>query len=146
MQNLRLAEQVVVGDFNLHHEHWGGSRVQRSDYESDELLEIMDEFSMTSHLSAGTITFEEADRRSTIDLSLTTIGSVDRLIRCEVDESINHDSDHLPIVTSLDFTVTQLQPKTRLKWKAINEAIFTRTLRQQLPPLWRPRTKIALDA
>lgn len=146
MQNLRLAEQIVVGDFNLHHEHWGGSRVQQSDDEADELLEIMDEFSMTSHLPEGTITFEEANRRSTIDLSLTTIGLVDRLIRCEIDESINHDSDHLPIVTSLDLTVLQLQPKTRLKWKAIDEAVFTKTLRQELPSLRRPRTKTALDA
>ncbi|OAQ61321.1 reverse transcriptase [Purpureocillium lilacinum] len=146
MQKLRQMEQVVIGDFNLHHEHWGGSRVQQSDDEADELLEIMDEFSMTSHLPEGTITFEEANRRSTIDLSLTTIGLVDRLIRCEIDESINHDSDHLPIVTSLDLTVLQLQPKTRLKWEAIDEAVFTKTLRQELPSLRGPRTKAALDA
>ncbi|KAJ6439009.1 reverse transcriptase [Purpureocillium lavendulum] len=132
MQNLRQMEQIIIGDFNLHHEHWGGK--------------IMDEFSMTSHLREGTITFEEADRRSTIDLSLTTIGLVDRLIRCEIDESINHDSDHLPIVTSLDLAVIQLQPKMRLKWKAIDEAAFTKTLKQELPSLRRPRTKTALDA
>lgn len=145
MQGLRHEEQIVVGDFNLHHEHWGGSTVRQADEEADELLEIIDEFSLTSHLPVGTITFEEADRRSTIDLSLTTIGLVDRLIRCGVDEEIKHDSDHLPIVTSLDLAITQLRPKSRLKWKAIEEAVFTKTLRRQLPPIRRPRTKTALD-
>ncbi|KAJ6436234.1 reverse transcriptase [Purpureocillium lavendulum] len=146
MQGLRQGEQIVVGDFNLHHEHWGGSRVRRADDEADELLEIMDELSLTSHLPAGTITFEEADRQSTIDLSLSTIGLVDRLIKCGIDEDINHDSDHLPIVTSLDITTTQLQPKSRLKWKAIDKAAFSKTLRQQLPSIRRPRTKAALDS
>lgn len=66
MQNLHRVEQVVIGDFNLRHEHWGGSRVQRPDDDADELLEMMDEFSMTSHLPEGTITFEEADRCPTM--------------------------------------------------------------------------------
>ncbi|KAJ6436839.1 reverse transcriptase [Purpureocillium lavendulum] len=116
MQGLRQGEQIVVGDFNLHQEHWGGSRVRRADDEADELLEIMDDFSL-----------------------------VDRLIKCGIDEDINHDSDHLPIVTSLDITTTQLQPKSRLKWKAIDKAAFSKTLRQQLPSIRRPRTKAALD-
>ncbi|KAJ6437601.1 zinc knuckle [Purpureocillium lavendulum] len=146
MQGLRQGEQIVVGDFNLHHERWGGSRVRRADDEADELLEIMDDFSLTSHLPAGTITFEEADRQSTIDLSLSTIGLVDRLTKCGIDEDINHDSDHLPIVTSLDITTTQLQPKSRLKWKAIDKAAFSKTLRQQLPSIRRPRTKAALNS
>ena len=104
----------------------------------------MGESSLTSHLPTGTIAYKEANRRSTIDLSLTTIGPADRLISCDIDEDVNHDSDHL-IFTLLDLAVAQLQSKARLNWKAIDEGTFIETLRQRLPPIWRPRTKTALD-
>ena len=145
LQAMHQEEHIVVGDFNLHHTCWGGSAVRRTEEEADDLIEIMDEFGLTSNLPTGTITYMEADRQSTIDLSLTTIGLADRLIKCEIDEDVNHDSDHLPIVTSLDLTITRLQPKARLNWKAVDEAAFIETLRHRLPPLRRPRTKTALD-
>ena len=38
MSRLRQAEQVVVGDFNLHHPYWGGLNIQRTDPEAEEVL------------------------------------------------------------------------------------------------------------
>ncbi|KAI3534405.1 reverse transcriptase [Colletotrichum abscissum] len=138
-------EQIVVGDFNLHHELWGGSDIRAPDREATELLELMDDMNLTSQLRAGTITYEEGDRRTTIDLCLVTVGLVNRMIRCEVDHNINHDSDHLPIATSLHITATELQREEKRKWKTIDKETFIETLRGSLPEIQRSRTKAALD-
>jgi hypothetical protein len=70
---------------------------------------------------------------------------VDRLIRSEVDREIDHDSDHLPIVTELDMSITQLKREIGRDWKALDEKVFDDMLRLESPPLLRPRTKAALD-
>ncbi|GKT39838.1 Rpb7-binding protein seb1 [Colletotrichum spaethianum] len=138
-------EQIVAGDFNLHHELWGGSNIRARDREATELLDLMDDMNLTSQLQPGTVTYEEGNRRTTIDLCLVTVGLVDRIIRCEVDHDINHDSDHLPIVTSLHLAVAELHLEKKRNWKAIDEKTFIQTFRASLPQLQRPRTKTALD-
>ncbi|KDN71155.1 putative zinc knuckle, partial [Colletotrichum sublineola] len=145
LETHQYSEQIVVGDFNLHHELWGGSDIRIPDREATELLDLMDDMNLTSQLQPGTITYEEGDRRTTIDLCLVTIGLVDRIIRCQVDHDINHDSDHLPIVTSLNLAVAELQLEKKRNWKAIDEKTLIQTLRASLPQLQRPRTKTALD-
>lgn len=145
LETHRHVEQIVVGDFNLHHELWGGSDIRAPDREATELLDLMDDMNLTSQLRAGTITYEEGDHRTTIDLCLVTVGLVDRMIRCEVDHNIDHDSDHLPIATSLHLAVTELQREEKRKWKAVDKEMFIETLHGSLPQLRRPRTKAALD-
>ncbi|OHW97034.1 reverse transcriptase [Colletotrichum incanum] len=66
------SEQIVVGDFNLHHELWGGSNIRARDREATELLDLMDDMNLTSQLQPGTVTYEEGNRRMTIDLCLVT--------------------------------------------------------------------------
>ncbi|TXB96636.1 hypothetical protein FocTR4_00012187 [Fusarium oxysporum f. sp. cubense] len=73
-------EQIIIGDFNLHHELWGGDRVQRADPNAAELITIIEDHCLTSNLVPGTITYEERDGRTTIDLCLTTAGLVGRLV------------------------------------------------------------------
>ncbi|KAI8395899.1 hypothetical protein FOFC_21429 [Fusarium oxysporum] len=138
-------EQIIVGDFNLHHELWGGDRVQRADPDAAELTTIMEDYCLTSNLAPGTITYEERDGRTTIDLCLTTAGLVDRLIQCEIETDMDHDSDHLPITTSLDLNTVKMIAKPRRNWKALDEKTFTRVLQRELPPQRRSRTKTALD-
>jgi hypothetical protein len=58
----------------------------------------------------------------------------------------NHDSDHLPISTTLDLAVQRLEKRPRKDWKRLDEKLYTKTLRHSLPPLRRPLTKTALDA
>lgn len=43
-------EQVVLGDFNLHHRSWGGDRVVQEDQGAEELIVIMERFGMTNTL------------------------------------------------------------------------------------------------
>lgn len=63
-----VEEQIALGDFNLHHRLWGGSRVTQEDQEAEDLLEIMESFDMTNTFKPGTITYEEGQGRITIDL------------------------------------------------------------------------------
>ncbi|KAJ3552838.1 hypothetical protein NPX13_g11022 [Xylaria arbuscula] len=138
-------EQIVLGDFNLHHELWGGSLHRPKDPEAEELAELIADQGLTNTLLPGTITYEEGDSSSTIDLCLLTVGLVDRIIRSGVDRSVEHDSDHLPITTVLDMRVAQIAKEPVRNWKALNKKVFQDVLTARLPQLRRPRTKTALD-
>ncbi|KAJ3454759.1 hypothetical protein MRS44_013359 [Fusarium solani] len=105
----------------------------------------MKDYNLTNTLAPGTITYEESNRQTTIDLCLVTLGLVDRVIRCEVDRDLDHDSDHLPIVTFLDVSVKQLSREPSRSWKSIDEKKFRSAVLSKLPPQRRPRTRNALD-
>ncbi|KID87352.1 pol-like protein, partial [Metarhizium majus ARSEF 297] len=87
---------------------WGGLNVPKTEAEAEDLVAIMEDYNLTSTLIPGTITYEEGERQATIDLCLVTVGLSDRVIRSEVDRDFDHDSDHLPVVTSFDLSVKQL--------------------------------------
>ncbi|KAF3005589.1 Histidine kinase [Curvularia kusanoi] len=59
--------------------------------------------------------------------------SVDKVIKCEVDRSLDHDSYHPPISTTLDFTVHPLEKKSQRAWKWLDEEAYRTALRQHLP-------------
>jgi exonuclease III len=105
LHNNQSHEQILLGDFNLHHPMWGGANVRHTDPESADLLAIMDDFNLDSTLPPGAITYEERTSRTTTDLCLVTAGLVDRVIRSQVDRDLDHDSDHLPISTVIDMRV-----------------------------------------
>jgi ribonuclease HI len=138
-------EQILLGDFNLHHPLWGGPDVKRIHPQSENLVAIMEDFCLSNTLPAGTITFQEAAWRSTIDLCLVTAGLVDRVIRSEVEHDLNHDSDHLPISTEIHMTIKQAQQTGKRNYKRINEENYVKALKEALPPLRRPTTKTAID-
>lgn len=121
------------------------TRDARGTAKAGQLIGIIEDYDLTSTLQPGAITYEEGGNRTTIDLCLVTFGLIDRLIRSEVDREFDHDSDHLPIVTSLDMNAVCLNREARRKWKALDEKVFDARLQLGLPPLRRPRTKEALD-
>ncbi|KAJ3453598.1 hypothetical protein MRS44_017845 [Fusarium solani] len=145
LDSAQQADQILVGDFNLHHEMWGGSHIPRIEAEAEDLVEIMEDYNLTNTLAPGTITYEENNRRTTIDLCLVTLGLVDRVIRCEVDRDLDHDSDHLPVVIFLDVSVKQLRREPSRSWKSIDEKKFRSAVLNKLPPQRRPRTRNALN-
>jgi exonuclease III len=138
-------EQVLLGDFNLHHPMWGCPDVRHIDPESEDLITIIEDFNLSSTLRPGAITYEERTSRSTIDLCLVTAGLVDRVVRSQVDRDLDHDSDHLPISTAIDTRVQQLKATPKRDWKRLNEQTYQKALKQALPPLRRPANKTALD-
>lgn len=139
------AEQIALGDFNLHHTIWGGTQARGITQEAEELAEFLEEYGLTNTLLPGTITYEEGPAHTTIDLCLVTMGLVDKIIRSEVERELDHDSDHLPIATVIDLRIQQHAQETKMNWKALNTKTFETTLRERLPDLRRLRTKAALD-
>ena len=138
-------EQILLGDFNLHHPMWGGLETRHIDPEAEDLITIMEDFELSNTLPVGTVTYEERTSRSTIDLCLLTIGLVDRVIKSRVDQDLDHDSDHLPIGTILDLSIQPLEATLRRNWKRLDEKVYQKELRGALPPLRRPANKTALD-
>jgi hypothetical protein len=129
----------------MHHPLWGGLNRGETDPEAEDLIDIIGGFALYSTLPPGTVTFEESRTQSAIDLCHVTTGLIDRVIKSEVDRSLYHDSDHLPISTALDLTVQRLEKKPRKAWKRLDEKAYIKVLRQSLPSLRRPITKTALD-
>ena len=101
----RANKQTLLGDFNLHHPLWGELNRGVTDLESEDVIDIIGDFAHHSALLPGTVTYEEGCSRSTIDLCLTKMDLVDGVIKSEVDRSLGHNSDHLPISTVFDLTV-----------------------------------------
>jgi hypothetical protein len=75
-----------------------------------------------------------------------TTGLIDKVIKSEADKNLDHDSDHLPISTTLDLTVQRLEKRPRKDWKRLDGKSYMKTLGHSLPPLRRPLTEAALDA
>lgn len=138
-------ELILLGDFNLHHPLWGGSGVQTMEVEASILVAIIEEYALYTTLTPGTITYRERQLRSSIDLCLVTAGLVERIIKSEVNEELDHDSDHLPICTILDVTAPSANKARGKNWKRLDGEAYTKALEKALPPIRRPATKTALD-
>ncbi len=65
-------------------------------------------------LPASTVTYDENNCYSCIDLCYATTNIVDRIITCRVDEEIDHNSDRLPITIRLNM-MTQNQPPRKVR-------------------------------
>ena len=113
LEHHQTNEQVLLGDFNLHHPLWGGPNREATDPESEDLIDIIGDFALHNTLPPGTVTYEEGRAQSTIDLCLVTTGLINRVIKSEVDRDIDHNSDHLLISTILDFAVYRLEKRLR---------------------------------
>lgn len=85
LHNNQANEQILLGDFNLHHPMWGGANVRHTDPESADPLATMKDFNLNCTLPPGTITYKERTSGTTIDLDLVTVGLVDRVIGSQVD-------------------------------------------------------------
>ncbi len=85
-------EQIVAGDFNLHHPSWGGPHI-RADIVSEDLLILSKAYDLNLLLTSGTIKYEEGTGRSTIDLIYSTEFLSNSVIMCDVSKT-NHHSDH----------------------------------------------------
>ena len=93
-------EHIALGDFNLHHESWGGPEASKIYTEkSEELLLVTHRWGMEQMVPLGTATYNESTGESTIDLIFATPLLSESLIQCQIAESFDHDSDHQPILS-----------------------------------------------
>jgi exonuclease III len=138
-------EQIILGDFNLHHELWGGRTVRERDPESDDLINIIEEYQLGSLLPADTVTYDDQNAQSCIDLCYGTQDLVDRVVKCGVDQGMDHNSDHLPITTILDLRTIQRQQAEIHDWSSINEKELRTSFARKLPTPRCPKSRTALD-
>jgi hypothetical protein len=57
----------------------------------------MEEYQLGSLLPPETVTYDDKNTQSCIDLCYGTQELVDRVVKCGVDYEMDHNSDHLPI-------------------------------------------------
>lgn len=126
-------EHIVLGDFNIHHSTWGGIHI-RPDKRSDELLHIIDQFSLIQHLPQGTTTYiSPHGSESTLDLLFTTFGLKERIFFCNVREDLDHDSDYFPIETIIDISIKQTGPRQTYCYDRTDMKILMSELEKKLP-------------
>lgn len=127
MENIKRkdtgGEDIILGDFNLHHLSWGGAEIQ-GDTEAEDLLEVMDLYDMEMITEPGVVTWERKDQKSTIHLTFISNGLLERLVNCVRGDDIDQNSDHWPIRTVLDITAPQKIPEKRRNWKEMDVKLF----------------------
>jgi ribonuclease HI len=125
---------LVLGDFNLHHPLWSTTHRDGSNGISatQPLLTIIEGFDLQLLTAPGTPTHRWKGGETTIDLTFASTDVADRTIYCKVDANLDHDSDHLPIATAIDWS---WQPATRSKkrlWTKTNLPLLRQTAKNRL--------------
>jgi endonuclease/exonuclease/phosphatase family metal-dependent hydrolase len=127
-------DELVLGDFNLHHPMWGGSEAVTDDA-ADNLLDEMEERRFGLWLPPGTPTRKANGHEIIIDLVWGSHNLSRRLVACYVDETIHADSDHLPIRTLIDIETPLTDPPKWRNWKAMDRPKFTKFVEENLATL-----------
>ncbi|KAJ5449492.1 uncharacterized protein N7458_005941 [Penicillium daleae] len=127
-----VLEIIIVGDFNRHDQLWGGDDVSLGRQgEADPIIDLMNEFALSSLLKRGTKTWHGAghsgDCESTIDLVLASENLTDSMVKCAI-VGTEHGSDHCAIETVFDapWSPPKYQERLLLKnapWREINARI-----------------------
>lgn len=112
-------EHIVVGDFNLHHPLWNNPGRTTYHAMADELLEVVGKRDMELGLPEKVITWQNRGSQSAIDLIFLTGRAHDALVKCGIREDLDMGSDHLPIITELEWNWNECQIRQRRAWKRI---------------------------
>lgn len=74
---------VIVGDFNRHDQLWGGDDISwLRQGEGDDIVDLMNDFALSSLLPRGTKTWRGGEFESTIDLALASEDLATNMIKC----------------------------------------------------------------
>ena len=128
------SNHILLGDFNLHHPLWNDPSRTTQYAGADQLLNIIEESSLSLTLPKGTITWEARQSFSTIDLVFMSENLTERLEHCMSRPELNQSSDHIPISTRITL---DSEPQTiieRRAWKLLNIGKF-REAEKQAPPI-----------
>ena len=123
-----VVEVVIAGDFNRHDQLWGGDDVSLvRQGKADLIIDLMNEFALSSLLRRGTKTWHDGDYDTTIDLVLASEELTASTVKCAIHET-EHGSDHRAIETVFDISVPVPKQQERLllknaPWKEINARI-----------------------
>lgn len=113
----QVVDVVIVGDFNRHDQLWGGDDISwLRQGEGDDIVDLMNDFALSSLLPRGTKTWRGGEFESTIDLALASEDLATNMIKCATLRT-DHESDHQAIETVFEVTVPQEQQSERLLFK-----------------------------
>jgi len=138
-------EQLIVGDFNLHHPHWGGRRCFTRHTAADALLDTVTNARLGLLLEPGTVTREAHNQSTTIDLAFGSEKIQSMIHKCEVRTDLHQGSDHLPIATELCLRTTSVQSTARRLWKKMDTEALNAYLRIHLTANRSLNDKAAID-
>jgi hypothetical protein len=138
-------EQIVVGDFNLHHPCWGGTQVRTIDQEAEELIRLMEAHQLELLYPPGMTTYRTKGVETTIDLTLATPLLQENLIICQAAENLDHDSDHVPLETIIARPARNKAIPERWSWERTDKEKLHEVLLRSLPNTTAIRTREDVD-
>lgn len=149
IQSTMTHEQVVVGDFNLHHECWSGPIDHPSPTnQTTGFINVLTRAGMDQCLPVGTITrlrHRREDRDSTIDLIWATEDLRQRMRKCQVQPRLEAGSDHKPVETVIQIRTPEAPIETRRSYKAMDTEKYQSYLRNNLRQETPLRTREQVD-
>lgn len=140
LQDRRNSSIIVVGDFNLKDEKWGGPGATEIQCPrgSGYLLQLMEKHGLEVCFEPGTITRPARGdtRESTIDITLATEDIQELLISSGIEHTMDVGSDHLPIATEFNFQLrARHEDEERYLLKRMDTEAFIETLRLHVPEI-----------
>ena len=125
---------MILGDFNLHHPLWStrqGNAISRRG-EAQPLLDIIEEYNLQLLTAHGATTHRWNGGESTIDLTFATEETATRMYYCKTVQSLDCDSDHLPIGIALEWSSQPSEPPKKRMWSKTDIAMLRRTTKEQI--------------
>jgi hypothetical protein len=146
VEHWRDQEQLLTGDFNLHHPSWGGQDSRRHRLATD-LIVRTGGCGLRQLLEPGTITRDliknaglptETRECTTIDLTFCSEDLSRRVVSCKVRMDLEKGSDHLPIVTTIILQEDTQQKKSPTRaWKRLDRTRFDQIYQSETADLDR---------
>jgi hypothetical protein len=122
---------LLLGDFNLHHPHWGGPYC-KLEPAAEPLIELLEQKGLGLLTPLGAVTWERGRSQSTIDLTFATECIRHRLLRCQPMREAAINKDHFPIAIVLDIATHAQPPPQRFRIKDITQDELLAGLRESL--------------
>lgn len=126
-------QDVVVGDFNLHHPKWGGMEIFAPEKICERLFEAMEDYKLVMVTEQGVPTRRAMVRQGTngrqisesvLDLTLISDSLTGIVGECSVAKYLGQDSDHFPILTTLRLKAEIYTPPPRYQFKKVDRETF----------------------
>jgi exonuclease III len=114
-------EHIIVGDFNLHHPYWNNKGRLTYHTAADYLLDALAKEQMELTLPKDSVTWRGRGYESTIDLVFMSPGAYNAMVRCGTREDLQVGSDHIPILTEMEWTWEEREITPRRAWKKTRE-------------------------
>ena len=114
-------EDIIIENLNIHHSQWDDLEI-KLDNRSHELLDIIDKFKLTQHVSqrARTYILDTYDTSQILDLCFTTQRLVNRVLHCNVREDVEQNSNHYSVSTELNLNIAKVSTRDPLCWDKID--------------------------